>query len=284
MAKSIKRDCPACGETKEFRSDVKTCGCRGTNPQLARISVKAEAEIVFLDIETMPSIAYVWGKWEQNVLDFVQDGYIFSYAIKKAGRKGVKVRALSDYPETWNKDKRDETALLKELVKDLETADIIVAHNGDRFDVPTIRTRIVTLGFDALRPFQLVDTLKWARSTFKFKSNKLDDLSRDLKIGRKLPHTGFHLWMSCMNGDSSACHLMKRYNRHDVLLLEELYYRFLPHVPSPVNINKKSGLVCPRCGSDNVKRDGHRFTLYRKKDQVHCLNCTGWFFGSAKKI
>ena len=28
----IKRECPACGKIKKFRSDVKTCGCAGTNP------------------------------------------------------------------------------------------------------------------------------------------------------------------------------------------------------------------------------------------------------------
>ncbi len=28
----LERECPACGETKKFRSDVKTCGCGGTNP------------------------------------------------------------------------------------------------------------------------------------------------------------------------------------------------------------------------------------------------------------
>lgn len=39
----VKRKCPACGEKKEFRSDVKTCGCRGTNPNLAvQPTVKAE--------------------------------------------------------------------------------------------------------------------------------------------------------------------------------------------------------------------------------------------------
>lgn len=32
MAKAVKRQCPACGETKEFRADCKTCGCGGTNP------------------------------------------------------------------------------------------------------------------------------------------------------------------------------------------------------------------------------------------------------------
>lgn len=35
MAKAIKRQCPACGKTKKFRADQKTCGCRGSNPNLA---------------------------------------------------------------------------------------------------------------------------------------------------------------------------------------------------------------------------------------------------------
>lgn len=280
--KPVLHKCEGCKETKIFRADQKFCSKACSNFSLSH-STKTDAKIVFLDIETMPSIAYVWGKWEQNVLDFIQDGYIFSYALKVAGKKGVKVRALSDYP-AWKDNNRDETALLKELTSDLEDADIVVAHNGDKFDIPTIRTRMVTLGFEPLRPFQLVDTLKWARGTFKFKSNKLDDLSRDLQIGRKLPHTGFHMWQSCMNGDMRSIRKMKQYNKHDVLLLEELYYRFLPHVPSPVNTSKRGECVCPRCGSDNLKFDGHRFTLYRKKAQIHCLNCTGWFFGSAKKI
>jgi len=34
MAKLQKRLCPACGKTKAFRIDVKTCGCGGTNPNL----------------------------------------------------------------------------------------------------------------------------------------------------------------------------------------------------------------------------------------------------------
>jgi RNase_H superfamily len=283
MAKPIKRKCPACGDTKLFRADQKTCGCAGSHPNLALRTPKTKAVIAFLDIETMPSIAFVWGKWEQDVLDFIQDGYMFSYAIKIAGKPGVKVRALDDYP-AWKKDKTDETALLTELVEDLKGVDIVVAHNGQGFDIPTILTRMVTLGFDPLRPFQVVDTLKWARATFKFKSNKLDDLARDLKIGRKLPHTGFHLWKSCMDGDPDSCSLMKRYNKHDVELLEAVYYRLLNYVPSPVNINKQGGLVCPRCGGIRLKFDGERFTLFRKKNQIQCLDCLGWFWGPARKI
>jgi len=35
MAKPTKRRCPACRQVKNFRSDNKTCGCSGTNPNLS---------------------------------------------------------------------------------------------------------------------------------------------------------------------------------------------------------------------------------------------------------
>jgi hypothetical protein len=42
MSKLTKRQCPACKQTKEFRSDCKTCGCRGTNPSISPIDVELE--------------------------------------------------------------------------------------------------------------------------------------------------------------------------------------------------------------------------------------------------
>lgn len=245
------------------------------------------SKIIFLDIETAPSIGYVWGKWDQNVLDFIQDGYLLSFSYKVAGQTHVTTRGLPDYPETWAKDMTDDSALLDDLWQVLDKADIIVAHNGDAFDLPTIRGRMLERGFNPPSPYQTVDTLQHARKQFKFKSNKLDDLCRDLGIGRKLPHTGFNLWQQCMKGDKASWHLMKRYNRRDVLLLEELYYRFLPWLKTHPNINRDifdgDFERCIRCGSKNIKLDGFRFTNLRKKDQIHCLSCGGWFEGRIHK-
>jgi hypothetical protein len=42
LSKLVKRQCPACKQTKEFRSDNKTCGCRGTNPNISPIDVELE--------------------------------------------------------------------------------------------------------------------------------------------------------------------------------------------------------------------------------------------------
>lgn len=275
--KPTEHVCSGCKELKVFRADQKFCSREC-------VSRKTDSRIAFLDIETAPSIGYTWAKWEQNVIDFIQNGYLLSYSFKCANQAGVKTRGLPDYKKTWAKSKIDDSALLADLWKDLDSVDIVIAHNGDRFDLPQIRTRFVTLGMSPTSPFQTVDTLKIARSVFKFKSNKLDDLGRDLGIGRKMAHTGFHLWLGCMKGDPESWRIMKRYNRRDVLLLEELYYKFLPWSKNHPNVNKGGETRCVRCGSNKIKRDGERFTNLRKKGLIHCLACGGWFEGPSEKI
>jgi len=245
---------------------------------------KTDSKIAFLDIETAPSVGWVWGKWEQNVLDFIENGYILSYAFKRAYNETVKTRILPDYPQIWEQNKKDDSALLKDLWGDMDSTDIIVAHNGDKFDIPQIYTRFAQLGWMPPSPFQVIDTLKIARRKFKFKSNKLDDLGRDLSIGRKMPHTGFNLWKDCMNGKARSFEIMRKYNKQDVLLLEELFHRFLPWGGNLPNVNRGGALRCIRCGSSSVTVAGERFTNLRKKDQIRCSNCGGWFEGSARKI
>ena len=53
--KPVKRKCPACKEVKEFRADNKTCGCRGTNPNVSLI--KADKKVS----------EYSWREWTDHL-------------------------------------------------------------------------------------------------------------------------------------------------------------------------------------------------------------------------
>src|ERR1700733_5194536 len=181
------------------------------------------AKIAFVDIETAPSLGYVWAKWETNVIDFKKDWYMLSYAVKWAHENRVIVRGLCDYPG-YKSNVEDDSKLVTDLWKVFDEADILIAHNGDSFDILKANTRFILHKLPPPSPYKTIDTLKVARAAFKFDSNKLDDLGHYFGIGRKLPHTGFHLWMGCMKGDPASWKLMKRYNGHDVELLEKLYY------------------------------------------------------------
>ena len=283
----IKRKCPACGKTKKFRTDVKTCGCGGTNPFAAKRTPAPAAKILILDIETMATLAWVWAAFDTNIIDVQAHGYLLSFAYKWAGDSKVYVSGLDDYPQIFKKDKdfpqsRNDKALLEDLSYVMNRADIIVAHNGQAFDLKTINARLVANNLPPLRPFRVFDTLLELRKNAKFISNKLDNVSHELGIGRKMEHEGFPLWLACAKGDPAAWKKMKAYNQHDIVLLEELYYRLRPYSKMHPNVNRELGR-CRKCGSSNIKQEGFVYTNFRRKAREYCFDCHGWQEDSAKK-
>lgn len=242
-------------------------------------------KLLFLDIETAPSVGYVWGKWEQNVIDFKSDWYILSYAYRWVGGKRVTAVGLDDFP-IFKRDKENDSQLLASLWKLLDEADIIIAHNGDGFDMPKINTRFISHKMKPPSPYKTVDTLKIARRAFKFDSNKLDDLGRYLGVGRKLPHTGFHLWKGCMSGEPKSWALMKRYNAHDVELLEKVYIQMRSWAPTHPTVLQgvKSTANCPKCGSNKLQKRGFSYTAVSQKQRFQCQKCNGWHDGPAIRI
>jgi uncharacterized protein YprB with RNaseH-like and TPR domain len=244
--------------------------------------MRTPAKILFIDVETAPSLGWVWQKYETNVIDFQRDWYILSYAIKWADGGKIQVKCLADYPN-YKKDIENDKELVEDLWEIINKADIVIGHNSDSFDLPKINTRFLTHKLPPPSPYRTVDTLKIARKVFKFDSNKLDDLGRYLGIGRKMPNTGFVLWRGCMLGEAKSWTLMKRYNARDVVLLEKVYKLLRPWASTHPNVNKGE-TACPKCASVNVQRRGFSYTLLRKKQRYQCQNCAGWYEGSAKKL
>jgi DNA polymerase elongation subunit (family B) len=246
--------------------------------------MEPQFKVLLLDIETAPSLGFVWAKWETNVIDFKRDWYILSYAYKWLDRKEpVKAVGLIDFAG-YDRHQENDKALVKSLWKLLDEADVIIAHNGDSFDLPKINTRFLTHGLRPPTPYKTVDTLKIARKVFAFDSNKLDDLGRYLGIGRKLPHTGFHLWKGCMAGDRASWATMKQYNAQDVELLEKVYYIVRPWDKRHPHMNEGQSEICPKCASMNVQKRGFNYTLLSKKQRFVCNSCHGWFEGGAKRV
>jgi hypothetical protein len=243
-----------------------------------------KAKIIFVDLETAPSLGFSWGpKWETSIVAYKKDWFLLSYAYKVMGESKIHTKCLADYPG-YKKDLENDELLVNDLWKIFDEADILVAHNGNSFDVRKAFTRFVTHGLPPPSPFKTVDTLRIARKAFRFDSNKLDDLGNYLGVGRKLPNTGIHLWLSCMAGDPKAWKLMCRYNAQDTALLEKVYYALRPWATNHANVNRGERQACPKCGSDKVQRRGFEYTALRQKQRWQCLSCFGWYSGPAKVI
>lgn len=243
-----------------------------------------QKKVLLFDIENTPLISYTWGIWEQNVIEVKEEWYILCFAYKWLGEKKTNIVSLPDF-KGYEKDKKNDEKLVKKLWDLFDKAEIIIAHNGDAFDIKKANARFIFHKLEPPKPYKTIDTLKLARKYFKFDSNKLDYLGQYLKVGRKLPHTGKHLWFGCMEGDMKAWKLMKQYNIQDVILLEKVYYKIRAWANTPVNMNMLLNTFynCPKCGSEHTVKRGFATTRVGLFQKWQCLNCGGWSQGERVK-
>jgi hypothetical protein len=242
------------------------------------------AKILFYDIESAPNIGYSWGKWEQNIIDFTQESYMLCYSYAWNDGK-VKVVSLNDF-DGYKPHSTDDKALTQSLWELFNEADIIIAHNGKQFDIKYSNGRFLKHGLTPPSSYQVVDTLLIARSKFKLNSNKLDDLGKVLSLGRKLETGGFALWLGCMRGDLPSWAKMKKYNKQDVVLLREVYYRLRAWMTNHPNLNALEGNtrpVCATCQSEHVQRKGTEIKNQSKVWRWKCMNCGANLYTTFKR-
>ena len=234
-----------------------------------------EPRVLIYDIEVSPDLGWVWRKYQADVIEIDQDWYMLSFAYKWLGEKTVKSFALPDF-KLYDKDPTNDRDLCMELWMLMDEADIVVAHNGNRYDQVKSNARFLVHGFDPPSPYREVDTLKVARNRFKFTANNLDELCRQLNIGRKAAHTGFKTWKGCMTGDPKSWATMVRYNKQDVRMLEELYLKLLPYMTNHPNMAVISGRpnACPKCNSEEgMMSRGTKSSAVTSLRQYQCKAC-----------
>lgn len=224
-------------------------------------------KILIIDIETSPAMGYFWSIFNTNIgiNQISKVGQVICFAAKWLDEK--KIYFYSDNKQTHKQ-------VIKEAWKLLDEADAVVGYNSQSFDTKVLHKEFLLHGLPPPSPYKNIDLIKTIKGKFRFISNKLDHVSRELEIGRKTSHNGFDLWQACMNNDTKAWKIMERYNKQDVKLTEELYNKVKSWIVTPFNFNDHSiDAVCPNCNSKNLIRNG----IYRSKTGVYqkfkCNNC-----------
>jgi DNA polymerase elongation subunit (family B) len=244
------------------------------------------AKVTFLDIETAPTLGWVWDMYDTNVIAVEQNWFMLSYSHGDLDEDAIHCSRLCDYP-LYKVDKKDDRELVEDLWKVFDDADIIVAHNGDAFDIKKSNARFIAHGLPPPSPYKTIDTLKIARKHFKFESNKLASLGAFLGLGVKVPHTGFDLWKGCMNGDKKSWNLMGEYNVQDTALLKAVYFqlrRWATNLPNLALYSDGANAdLCPACGSSHVQRRGLSYARTQKRQRFQCVDCGSWFQGGLVK-
>lgn len=206
---------------------------------------------LIFDIETSFNIGIFWRTGYNQTIqhdDIITERAIICVSWKWEDEDEV-------YSLTWDKNQSDKQ-LLKEFIKELNKADEIIAHNGDRFDIKWLRTRCLKHKLPMFPKYQSIDTLKQARGQFNFNSNKLDYIAQFLKVGAKTKHDGKPMWKKIiLKNDPVALKKMVKYCENDVLILEKVYKRFKEHTQPKINKAVLAGehkFQCPRCTNPHV--------------------------------
>lgn len=232
-------------------------------------------KVLVFDIETAPMKAFVWQLWKENIcLDkIISDWFIICWSAKWLYSEEVMGDCLTP-EEILNEDDKRVTVSLWKL---FDEADMVVAHNGSKFDVPKMNCRFLKHNLVPPTPYYTIDTLQIAKKNFGFASNKLEALARFFGFDGKL-NTEFNLWKKCMEGDQESLNYMLEYNKQDVILLEEVYLKLQPWIKGGPNVaNYVSTLVpiCSKCGSAELELipNKYYYTTVGKYQLYRCKHC-----------
>ena len=239
-------------------------------------------KVLLFDIETSPLQAFIFQKnvWKANVGSdqVISEWFMLCYSAKWLFDDNVISERLTGKEAREENDKRIVTGLWKLL----DEAQIIIAHNGDSFDVPNMNTRFIVHGLPPTSPYQTIDTMLVARKQFGFTHNSLSGLAKIFGFSPKLD-TDFDLWRRCVAGDDDALAYMQKYNTEDVEILEEVYMKLRPWIRSHPNLGlyvETDGAICPNCGSESIEWTNKFY--YTQTGKYATFRCECGSFGRSR--
>lgn len=227
---------------------------------------------LYFDLESSPNIGFFWEAGYKKNIDssnIIKERAIICICYKWEDSKDV-------HSLQWD-HKQNDKRMIEAFIKVANEADELVGHNGDRFDLAWIRTRCLFHGLSMFQKYTTIDTLKIARSKFKFNSNKLNYIADFLGFGEKIK-TDFSLWRNIvLNKDPKAMADMIKYCKKDVILLEKVHKELAKHMDAKTHYGVIFGAdrgTCPECGSDDLAINKRKVLASGlKKIQYQCKTC-----------
>ena len=111
------------------------------------------------------------------------------------------------------------------------TPNVIVTWNGKLFDVPFLNARLGLWGETICRPQFHMDMMYYARGAgARIGSSKLDNVQKFFKLDDEKTVIDWNDWARARAGVKRAMIPIEEHCEQDVKVLEQVYWRLLPHV------------------------------------------------------
>jgi len=206
---------------------------------------------LFFDLETSFCIGWFWrpGKQFVSANQIINNSKIISAHWSWEGEDEV-------HNVHWGLDKQCDKRVLKELVKQMNKADEIIAHNGDKFDMKWVRARALAHNIPMLPYYKTIDTYKVVKRLCALPSYSLANVCKYYNLEAKKDAGGFDTWYRIqVHKDRDALDHLLYYGDGDILSLKALFYKLQPHTEASTHYAVSAGYDkydCPECGNNNV--------------------------------
>jgi DNA polymerase elongation subunit (family B) len=234
-----------------------------------------ELKILLLDMELTFAIYYAYPSKKEQYLsasNIIHDQFCTCAAWKWLDETTTHVVRITDDKKAFKKDFRNDRNIAVKLHELMEKADIIVAHNGDSFDLKHARTLFRKHGLGPIPKRKSIDTLKISRRLFAFPGNSLDQLSKRFgSVGKnKKPN-----WYKMTDGDAKEINTAARYCKNDVIELEKIFNELKPYIENFPTLRKYKDHIteCEVCRSKLLRNKGLDFDGYKQYRRIKCNEC-----------
>lgn len=156
-------------------------------------------------------------------------GVVLCGVVLPAGGKPVILRA-DKLNKHWDTKRSDDSAVVKAIVHELAKYDIWIAHNGNRYDVPFLRTRLARWNLPPLPTAKLVDPVMLARNKLKMSYNSLNQIANYLGVNSKTEVMGEQWLAASLDGCRKSMNYIVEHCVQDCYVLDRVVGRIKSYV------------------------------------------------------
>lgn len=243
-----------------------------------------EPRILFFDTERAPPLAWVWESKKPQFISYpqyVQHGFFTSIQWQFYCESKPSAFSVTDHKSSFRKDPTCDKRVVKKAAELLNECDILVAHNGKRFDWGHILGKMIYHDIPPVRKPYIIDTLTEARKA-NFPSNALGNLADYLEIAKKEKNQADigKMVFGSISQRIEEINKQTAYGLKDIQPMIELYERIRPYMDSHPNLGAYTGLLTCSCGSTDIQSRGERhLTGNRVKAMYRCRACSKPIYG-----
>lgn len=143
--------------------------------------------------------------------------------VIKPDKGKLKVYRADELNKDWKTRRSNDLEIVKQICDELSKYDILIAHNGQKFDIPFLRSRMSYWNLGQFPNKKVIDPYQIARNKYRLSSNSLAALSEFFQTKVKKSSVPGHIWVkAALDGDKKAMDYIVDHCKRDVLALAEL--------------------------------------------------------------